>query len=567
MSETIPRLIADGGQSNAEVVINDNAKSLGAVLMYAKHPPSCSALVWGMYGGNWAGSTIGTLYSSTQTYHDTETLTDSTTNYLVAHRTTGAITTATNTTNWNDTGVYGRLHKLTTSGGAVTAAEDWRFLTGGIFDFGAAPSGTVAAGDVNITDTGAYYTGTEVETALQEIGASLAAKASTSYVDAAVAGLSWKQAVRAATTVAGTLASDFESGDTIDGVVLATGNRILVKNQAAPAENGIYVVAASGAPTRATDADSGAELVNASVYVSEGTTLADTQWTCTTNATITVGATSLAFAQLTSGGAMATDALWDAAGDLAYGTGSNTGARLAIGTARQVLLVNAGATAPEWGAVDSDDVAYAATTVADWNGSADPGDVEQALDQLAERVKDIELAGGGGTQGLHDVWLPAGSWYADITSPPLWNDIDGASNQPDWKGWGFDPSTAQRVWTLVALPKSYNGGTFTFDVYWRAGTASNDAVWGMRAVFLADNVALPTNYGTAVTVTDTVANTDRVLISPTSAALTPGGSYVARCALFIELYRDAADGGDTNTGTVQMLGAMLHITTNADTDA
>lgn len=121
------------------------------------------------------------------------------------------------------------------------------------------------------------------------------------YTDAKVAGLSWKQAVRAATVAAGTLASGFENGDTIDGVMLATGDRILIKDQASGAENGIYVVAASGAPTRATDADSGAELVNASVYVSEGTTNSDTQWTCTTNAPITPGTTSLAFAQLTSG--------------------------------------------------------------------------------------------------------------------------------------------------------------------------------------------------------------------------------------------------------------------------
>lgn len=129
-----------------------------------------------------------------------------------------------------------------------------------------------------------------------------ALKADVTYVDAKVAGLSWKQAVRAATTSAGTLASSFENGDTIDGVTLATGDRILIKNQAAGAENGIYVVAASGAPTRATDADAGAELVNATVYVSEGTANADTQWTCTTNATITVGSTSLAFAQMSSGG-------------------------------------------------------------------------------------------------------------------------------------------------------------------------------------------------------------------------------------------------------------------------
>ncbi|CAB5162141.1 hypothetical protein UFOVP152_7 [uncultured Caudovirales phage] len=122
-------------------------------------------------------------------------------------------------------------------------------------------------------------------------------KAVKTYVDGKVAGLSWKQAVRAATTAAGTLATSFANGQAIDGVTLVTGDRILVKNQATASENGIYVVNASGAPTRATDADSGAELVNASVYASEGTTQADTQWTCTTNAPITPGTTSLAFAQ------------------------------------------------------------------------------------------------------------------------------------------------------------------------------------------------------------------------------------------------------------------------------
>lgn len=122
------------------------------------------------------------------------------------------------------------------------------------------------------------------------------------YVDSKVTGLSWKQAVRAATTANGTLATAFANGSTIDGVTLATGDRILVKNQSTAADNGIYIVAASGAPSRATDADSGAELVDASVYVSEGTTLADTQWTCTTNAPITVGSTSLAFTQAGIGG-------------------------------------------------------------------------------------------------------------------------------------------------------------------------------------------------------------------------------------------------------------------------
>ena len=126
-------------------------------------------------------------------------------------------------------------------------------------------------------------------------------QATKSYIDNAVQGLSWKQTVRLATTANGALATAFANGQTIDGVVLATGDRILLKDQTAPAENGIYTVNASGAPTRATDADSSGELVNATVYVSAGTANADTVWTCTTNATITVGTTGLVFAQVNGG--------------------------------------------------------------------------------------------------------------------------------------------------------------------------------------------------------------------------------------------------------------------------
>lgn len=137
--------------------------------------------------------------------------------------------------------------------------------------------------------------------------------ANKSYVDGAISGLSWKQRVRVATTGAGTLASSFENGDTVDGVVLATGDRILIKDQGSPAENGIYTVNASGAPTRASDADSGAELVNASVYVSEGTANADKQFVCTTNSPITLGSTSITFVVFSSGGAAALDDLTDVA--------------------------------------------------------------------------------------------------------------------------------------------------------------------------------------------------------------------------------------------------------------
>lgn len=120
------------------------------------------------------------------------------------------------------------------------------------------------------------------------------------YVDNRVDGLSYKDEVRAATTGAVTLATGFENGDSIDGVTLATGNRILVKDQAAATENGIYVVAVTGAPTRATDANTTAELNNATVYVSEGTVNAGREYTQTT-VNPAIGSSSIVFAQKSTG--------------------------------------------------------------------------------------------------------------------------------------------------------------------------------------------------------------------------------------------------------------------------
>lgn len=77
--------------------------------------------------------------------------------------------------------------------------------------------------------------------------------------------------VRVATTGSGTIGTDFEAGDTVDGVVLAAGDRILLKDQATAAENGIYAVQLSGIPTRVPDADSALELTDATCYVREGT--------------------------------------------------------------------------------------------------------------------------------------------------------------------------------------------------------------------------------------------------------------------------------------------------------
>lgn len=129
--------------------------------------------------------------------------------------------------------------------------------------------------------------------------------ATKGYVDAARSGLDVKQSVRVATTAALTLSSDLEDGDTVDGITLATGDRVLVKNQDTASENGIYVVAASGAPTRASDFDSSDEVTaGAFTFVEEGTANADSGWVLTTDGSITVGTTGLAFAQFSGTGSI-----------------------------------------------------------------------------------------------------------------------------------------------------------------------------------------------------------------------------------------------------------------------
>jgi len=126
--------------------------------------------------------------------------------------------------------------------------------------------------------------------------------ATKQYVDAATAGLNVHESVDAATTANITLASAVENGDTLDGVTLATGNRILVKNQTTKSENGIYIVAASGAPTRATDYDSAGEVdAGDFIFVEAGTTNGKTGWV-QTNTITTIGTDEIEFTQFSGAG-------------------------------------------------------------------------------------------------------------------------------------------------------------------------------------------------------------------------------------------------------------------------
>ena len=115
------------------------------------------------------------------------------------------------------------------------------------------------------------------------------------YVDNLVTGLKTRIICRAATTANITLSSDLQNGDTLDGITLATGNKVLVKDQSDATENGIYDVVASGTATRNTDYDTVAELAGQLVIIQEGTSNADKFFLCTTDNSGSIGSVNITF--------------------------------------------------------------------------------------------------------------------------------------------------------------------------------------------------------------------------------------------------------------------------------
>lgn len=229
---------------------------------------------------------------------------------------------------------------------------------------------TLGTTTVNLGNTSLTLAGLTSVTLTQDPTADLQA-ATKQYVDNVAQGLNVKTACLWGTTGNIVLTGlTTQAGGEWTGLLTA-GDRILVKNQTLPAENGIYVASALGW-TRSTDANTWNELISAFVFVQDGATLGDTGWVCTVNAGGTLGVTAVTWTQFSGAGtytagtgltltgtqfsltAPVTAALGGTgytsytSGDMMYASSSSALNKLGIGTSSYIMTSSG--SAPQWSA-------------------------------------------------------------------------------------------------------------------------------------------------------------------------------------------------------------------------
>jgi hypothetical protein len=148
---------------------------------------------------------------------------------------------------------------------------------------------------------------------------------------------------------------------------------------------------------------------------------------------------------------------------------------------------------------------------------------------------------------------------------------NGASDQPDVDYLAFAQSVKTYAqFVIPEMPKRWDLQPFTVAFKWRrgSGTSAANVVWGARALAIRNGDSPVANFGSDATVTAPAQTTTANFALPAdTAALTPGGTPAAQCAMFIEVFRDGASGSDTmGSDPAWLSGISIHYTSAAGND-
>ena len=153
--------------------------------------------------------------------------------------------------------------------------------------------GTIATqASNNVSITGGSITGMSTPSGNSDV-------ANKDYVDQAIAGLRNRTVAECASTANVNISNGLEAGDSIDGVTLVAGDRVLLKDQSTATENGLYIAVSSGAASRDPEHDTIAELSGGMIVVNQGSSNNDKIFLCTTDNSGSVGSTNISYTQVT----------------------------------------------------------------------------------------------------------------------------------------------------------------------------------------------------------------------------------------------------------------------------
>ena len=171
--------------------------------------------------------------------------------------------------------------------------------------------------------------------------------------------------------------------------------------------------------------------------------------------------------------------------------------------------------------------------------------------------------------GTETMWIPANALYLPTTNPADAASVETTAIRPELKVLDFDAGTAQYAQFAIGMPKSWNLGTVTYQVFWSpSNTDTGDCIFGLQGVSCSEGDTADVAFGTAIEVTDAgIGTVEDVHMTAVSSAMTIAGSPADDDQTFFQLYRDAADVSDDFTGEARVLGIKLFYTTDAANDA
>jgi hypothetical protein len=171
--------------------------------------------------------------------------------------------------------------------------------------------------------------------------------------------------------------------------------------------------------------------------------------------------------------------------------------------------------------------------------------------------------------GTETIFIPAQAMFGTTTNGADAQAVETTATRPELKVLDFDAGTAEYAQFSIAMPKSWNLGTVTYQVFWSpSNTNTGNCIFGLQGLATTEGDTADAVFGTAIEVTDAgIGTVEDVQMTAVSSAMTLAGSPADDDYCFFQLYRDAADGSDTFTGDARVMGIKLFYTTDAANDA